>query len=111
MPNRTAVFKPTQGTIRFELLEEDAPKTTETFACSPRRVSMTRDFSPMYQRLHDSRWRSRRAGRGGQSAWGGKFADEIIHLQRFTNAVQSRHRRHGQWRPKHQRLAFFIHAR
>ena len=31
MPNRTAVIETNKGTIKFELLEEDAPKTTENF--------------------------------------------------------------------------------
>src|SRR5881397_3021214 len=31
MPNRTAVIQTNKGTIKFELLESDAPKTTENF--------------------------------------------------------------------------------
>ena len=31
MANRTAVIQTNKGTIKFELLEEDAPKTTENF--------------------------------------------------------------------------------
>ena len=31
MPNRTAVVETNKGTIRFELLEQDAPKTAENF--------------------------------------------------------------------------------
>ena len=31
MANRTAVIETNKGTIKFELLEEDAPKTTENF--------------------------------------------------------------------------------
>ena len=31
MANRTAVLETNKGTIRFELLESDAPKTTENF--------------------------------------------------------------------------------
>ena len=31
MANRTAVLQTNKGTIRFELLETDAPKTTENF--------------------------------------------------------------------------------
>src|SRR6476660_8162757 len=31
MPNRTAVLQTNKGTIKFELLEADAPKTTENF--------------------------------------------------------------------------------
>ena len=31
MPNRTAVVQTNKGTIKFELLEDEAPKTTENF--------------------------------------------------------------------------------
>jgi cyclophilin family peptidyl-prolyl cis-trans isomerase len=31
MPNRTATIQTNKGTIKFELLEQDAPKTTENF--------------------------------------------------------------------------------
>ena len=31
MSNRTAVLETNKGTIKFELLEQDAPKTTENF--------------------------------------------------------------------------------
>jgi len=31
MANRTAVIETNKGTIRVEMLEEDAPKTTENF--------------------------------------------------------------------------------
>ena len=31
MPNRTAEIQTNKGTIKFELLEQDAPKTTENF--------------------------------------------------------------------------------
>src|ERR671938_167116 len=31
MANRTAVIETNKGTIKFELLEQDAPKTTENF--------------------------------------------------------------------------------
>ena len=31
MPNRTATIQTNKGNIKFELLEDDAPKTTENF--------------------------------------------------------------------------------
>ncbi len=31
MANRTAVIETNKGTIKFELLEEDAPRATENF--------------------------------------------------------------------------------
>ena len=78
MANRTAVIKTNMGTIRFELLEEDAPKTTENFRLLAERGYydgiifhrvikgfMIQGGDPLGQ------------GDGGESAWGGKFKDEI----------------------------------
>jgi cyclophilin family peptidyl-prolyl cis-trans isomerase len=41
MANRTAVIETNKGTIKFELLEEDAPKTTEIFVCWRKKVITT----------------------------------------------------------------------
>ena len=78
MANRTAVIETSKGTIRFELLEQDAPKTTENFRLLAgknyydgvifHRVIpnfMIQGGDPMGE------------GYGGESAWGGKFNDEI----------------------------------
>ncbi len=78
MANRIAVIKTNMGTIRFELLEEDAPKTTENFRLLAERGYydgiifhriikgfMIQGGDPLGQ------------GYGGESAWGGKFNDEI----------------------------------
>lgn len=78
MANRTAVIETTKGTIKFELLEEDAPKTTENFRTHAgngyydgvifHRVIpnfMIQGGDPLGE------------GYGGESAWGGKFDDEI----------------------------------
>jgi cyclophilin family peptidyl-prolyl cis-trans isomerase len=78
MANRIANIKTNMGTIRFELLEEDAPKTTENFRLLAERGYydgiifhrvikgfMIQGGDPMGQ------------GYGGESAWGGKFKDEI----------------------------------
>ena len=78
MANRTAVIETNKGTIRFELLEEDAPKTTENFRILAgnnyydgvifHRVIpnfMIQGGDPLGE------------GYGGESAWGGKFDDEI----------------------------------
>jgi cyclophilin family peptidyl-prolyl cis-trans isomerase len=78
MANRIAVIKTNKGTIRFELLEEDAPKTTENFRLLAERGYydglifhrvikgfMIQGGDPMGM------------GYGGESAWGGKFKDEI----------------------------------
>jgi cyclophilin family peptidyl-prolyl cis-trans isomerase len=78
MANRIAVIKTNLGTIRAELLETDAPKTTENFRLLAERGYydgiifhrvikgfMIQGGDPLGQ------------GYGGESAWGGKFNDEI----------------------------------
>lgn len=78
MANRTAVIETNQGTIKFELLESDAPKTTENFRLLAEkgyydgvifhrviRGFMIQGGDPLGM------------GYGGESAWGGKFNDEI----------------------------------
>jgi cyclophilin family peptidyl-prolyl cis-trans isomerase len=45
MPNLTAVIQTNKGTIRVELLESDAPKTTENFITLAERVTTTESFS------------------------------------------------------------------
>ena len=78
MGNRIAVIETNKGTIKFELLEQDAPKTTENFRMLAERNYydgvifhrvipnfMIQGGDPLGQ------------GYGGESAWGGKFDDEI----------------------------------
>lgn len=78
MANRIAVIETNKGTIKFELLEEDAPKTTENFRTHAgngyydgvifHRIIpnfMIQGGDPLGE------------GYGGESAWGGKFDDEI----------------------------------
>ncbi|HYP02419.1 MAG TPA: peptidylprolyl isomerase [Pyrinomonadaceae bacterium] len=78
MANRIANIKTNHGTIRFELLEQDAPKTTENFITLAERgyydgVIFHRVISGFMIQGGDPDG----TGRGGKSAWGGKFADEI----------------------------------
>jgi cyclophilin family peptidyl-prolyl cis-trans isomerase len=78
MPNRTAVIQTNQGTIKFELLESDAPKTTENFITLAERgyydgVIFHRVISGFMIQGGDPTG----TGRGGESAWGGRFNDEI----------------------------------
>jgi cyclophilin family peptidyl-prolyl cis-trans isomerase len=66
------------GTIRFELLEEDAPKTTENFRLLAERgfydgVIFHRVIKGFMIQGGDPTG----TGRGGASAWGGRFNDEI----------------------------------
>ena len=78
MPNRTAVIQTNQGPIRFELLETDAPKTTENFITLAQRgyyngIIFHRVIKGFMIQGGDPTG----TGRGGESAWGGRFSDEI----------------------------------
>jgi cyclophilin family peptidyl-prolyl cis-trans isomerase len=78
MPNRTATIQTNKGNIKFELLEEDAPKTTENFRLLAEKgyydgVIFHRCINGFMIQGGDPTG----TGRGGQSAWGGRFNDEI----------------------------------
>src|ERR1041385_7066085 len=78
MPNRIATIQTNMGTIRFELLEEDAPKTTENFRLLAEKgfydgVIFHRVIKGFMIQGGDPTG----TGRGGASAWGGRFNDEI----------------------------------
>src|SRR5215510_808514 len=78
MPNRIAEILTNKGTIKFELLESDAPKTTENFRLLAEKgyydgVIFHRVIKGFMIQGGDPTG----TGRGGQSAWGGRFADEI----------------------------------
>src|SRR6202007_750178 len=78
MANRTATIQTNKGTIKFELLEADAPKTTENF-----RLLAEKGFydGAVFHRVINGFMIQggdpTGTGRGGASAWGGRFADEI----------------------------------
>ncbi len=78
MSNRTAIVETNMGKIRFELLEEDAPKTTENFRLLAEKgfydgVIFHRVIKGFMIQGGDPTG----TGRGGESAWGGRFDDEI----------------------------------
>ena len=78
MANRIAVIKTNKGTIRFELLETEAPKTTENFRLLAERgyydgIIFHRVIKGFMIQGGDPLG----MGYGGESAWGGKFKDEI----------------------------------
>ena len=78
MANRIATIETNHGTIRFELLEQDAPKTTENFRLLAERgyydgVIFHRVIKGFMIQGGDPTG----TGRGGASAWGGRFDDEI----------------------------------
>lgn len=78
MANKTAVIETNKGTIKFELLEHDAPKTTENFRTHAANgyydgVIFHRIIPNFMIQGGDPLGE----GYGGESAWGGKFDDEI----------------------------------
>ncbi|MEO8072508.1 MAG: peptidylprolyl isomerase [Acidobacteriota bacterium] len=78
MANRTAIIGTNKGTIKIELLEEDAPKTTENFRLLAEKgyydgVIFHRVIKNFMVQGGDPLGE----GYGGESAWGGKFDDEI----------------------------------
>jgi cyclophilin family peptidyl-prolyl cis-trans isomerase len=78
MANSVAVIQTNKGTIKFELLERDAPKTTENFRLLAERgyydgVIFHRVIKGFMIQGGDPLG----MGYGGESAWGGKFDDEI----------------------------------
>ena len=78
MANRIARIETNLGTIRFELLEDEAPKTAENFrllaeAGKYNNVIFHRVIKGFMIQGGDPTG----TGRGGQSAWGGRFDDEI----------------------------------
>ena len=78
MANRIAVIETNKGTIKIELLEQDAPKTTENFRLLAEQgyyndVIFHRVIKNFMVQGGDPLGE----GYGGESAWGGKFADEI----------------------------------
>ena len=78
MANRTAVIETNKGTIKFELLEEDAPKTTENFRLLAEKgyydgIIFHRCINGFMIQGGDPTG----TGRGGEAAKGGRFNDEI----------------------------------
>jgi cyclophilin family peptidyl-prolyl cis-trans isomerase len=78
MDNRTAVIETDLGTIRFELLESDSPKTTENFITLAQRGYYDGViFHRVIRNFMIQGGDPTGTGRGGESAWGGRFNDEI----------------------------------
>ena len=78
MANRTAEIQTNKGNIKIELLEEDAPKATENFRLLAEKgfyngVIFHRVIKGFMIQGGDPTG----TGRGGASAWGGRFNDEI----------------------------------
>ncbi len=78
MSNRTAVIETNKGTIKFELLEQDAPKTTENFRLlAERNYYDDVIFHRVIKNFMIQGGDPLGEGYGGESAWGGRFDDEI----------------------------------
>ena len=78
MANRTAVIETNKGIIKFELLEADAPKTTENFRLlAERNYYDNVIFHRVIPNFMIQGGDPLGEGYGGESAWGGRFDDEI----------------------------------
>ena len=78
MANRTAVIETNKGTIKVELLEQDAPKTTENFRLlADKNYFDGVIFHRVIQNFMIQGGDPLGEGYGGESAWGGRFDDEI----------------------------------
>ncbi|CAN5705616.1 peptidylprolyl isomerase [soil metagenome] len=78
MSNRTAVIETNKGTIKIELLEQDAPKATENFRLlAERNYYDGVIFHRVIKNFMIQGGDPLGEGYGGESAWGGKFDDEI----------------------------------
>ncbi len=91
MANRTAVIETNKGTIKFELFEQDAPKTTENFRLHAEKnyydgVIFHRVIPNFMIQGGDPLGE----GYGGESAWGGKFDDEIDRESELYDGVYTR---------------------
>ena len=78
MANRQAVIETNKGTIKFELLENDAPKTTENFRLlADKNYYDGVIFHRVIKNFMIQGGDPLGEGYGGESAWGGRFNDEI----------------------------------
>ena len=78
MANRTAVIETNKGNIKLELLEEDAPKTTENFRLlAEKNYYDGVIFHRVIKNFMIQGGDPLGEGFGGESAWGGRFDDEI----------------------------------
>lgn len=78
MSNTIAIIETNKGTIKFELLEQDAPKTTENFRLlADKNYYDGVIFHRVIPNFMIQGGDPLGEGYGGESAWGGKFDDEI----------------------------------
>ncbi|MDT5261967.1 MAG: peptidyl-prolyl cis-trans isomerase, partial [Acidobacteriota bacterium] len=91
MANRIANIETNMGTIRFELLEDESPKTAEYFRLLAEAgkydgVIFHRVIKGFMIQGGDPDG----TGRGGQSAWGGRFNDEINRSSRLYSGAYAK---------------------
>jgi cyclophilin family peptidyl-prolyl cis-trans isomerase len=81
MANRSATIQTNKGTIRFELLEAEAPNTTDNFIqLATRGYYDGVTFHRVIKNFMIQGGDPTGTGRGGESAKGGRFNDEINRL-------------------------------
>jgi cyclophilin family peptidyl-prolyl cis-trans isomerase len=86
--NRTAVIETNKGTIKFELLEEDAPKTTENFRLlAEKNYYDGVIFHRVIKNFMIQGGDPLGEGYGGESAWGDRFDDEIDRSSQLYQGV------------------------
>src|ERR1044072_1991818 len=91
MANRIAVLETNKGTIKFELLEQDAPKTTENFRLlADKNYYDGVIFHRVIPNFMIQGGDPLGEGYGGESAWGGKFNDEIDRNSPLYNGPYSK---------------------
>jgi cyclophilin family peptidyl-prolyl cis-trans isomerase len=78
MANRSAIIETNKGNIKFELLEQDSPKTTENFIrLAEKGYYNGIIFHRVIKGFMIQGGDPTGTGRGGESVWGGRFDDEI----------------------------------
>ena len=91
MSNRTAVIETNKGTIKFELLEQDSPKTTENFRLLAEKNYFDGViFHRVIENFMIQGGDPLGEGYGGESAWGGRFDDEIDRDSNLYQGVYER---------------------
>jgi cyclophilin family peptidyl-prolyl cis-trans isomerase len=86
--NRTAVIETNKGTIKIELLEQDAPKATENFRLlAEKNYYDGVIFHRVIKNFMIQGGDPLGEGYGGESAWGGKFDDEIDRSSELYSGV------------------------
>ena len=91
MSNRIAIIETNKGTIKFELLEQDAPKTTENFRLlAERNYYDGVIFHRVIKNFMIQGGDPLGEGYGGESAWGGRFDDEIDRMSDLYAGVYER---------------------